>query len=112
METKHIIALLVFLAVGSTGLFLTLVSQRMRDAALFLVTFGAVITDRMDVNFLGEFWYRGTSRGIEVSLIDLAAWGLLIATVLLPRYGGGRWYWPAGFGLMTLYFVYCGLSVA
>src|SRR6266487_1058427 len=98
METKHIIALLVLLAVGSTGLFLTLVSQRMRDAALFFVAFGAVITDRMDVNFLGENWYRGTSRGIELSVIDLAAWALLTATLLLPRYRDGRWYWPAGLG--------------
>jgi hypothetical protein len=111
METKHIIALLAFLAIGSAGLFLTLVSQRMRDVAMFLLTFGAVITDRMDVNFLGEYWYRGTSRGIEILLIDLAAWGLLVATVLLPRYRSGRWFWPAGLGLMTLYFAYCVVSV-
>ena len=112
METKHIIALLVFMAVGSTGLLFTLLSQRVRDVALFLLVFGAALASRMDVNFLGEYWYRGTSRGIELTLIDLAAWALLIATVLLPRYRGGRWYWPAGLLLMTLYFAYCGFSVA
>jgi hypothetical protein len=73
---------------------------------------GSVVLSRMDVNFLGEYWYRGTSRGIELTLVDIAVWGLLIATVLLPRYRESRWYWPAGLWLMLLYFAYCGFSVA
>jgi hypothetical protein len=113
METKHIIALIIFIAIGSSGLLFTLLSQRVRDAALFLIVLGAVVMGRMDVNFLGEGWYRGTSRGVELTLVDLAAWCLLIATALLPRYRAiGRWYWPAGLGLMTLYFAYCCFSVA
>jgi hypothetical protein len=112
METKHIIALIAFMALGSIGVLFTLLSQRARDAALFFIVFGAVVIGRMDVNFLGEYWYRGTSRGIELTLIDLAAWALLLATVLLPRYRGCRWYWPAGLGLMTLYLAYCAFSVA
>src|SRR5215207_10030777 len=106
METKHIIALLVFTGAGSLGMLFTLLSQKVRDAALFFIVFGAVIVGRMDVNFLGEYWYRGTSRGIELTLLDIAAWGLLVATILLPRYPGGRWYWPAGLGLMVAYFAY------
>ena len=111
METKHIIALIVFMAAGSLGVLLTLLSQRVRDATLFFLVFGAVLINRMDVNFLGLYWYRGTSRGIEITLLDLAAWALLISTVLLPRYRGARWYWPAGLGLMTLYLGWCGVSV-
>jgi hypothetical protein len=113
METKHIIALIIFMAIGSTGLLLTLLSQKLRDAALFFIVLGAVVMGRMDVNFLGEGWYRGTSRGIELTLVDVAAWCLLIATALMPRYRAqGRWYVPAGLGLMTLYFGYCCFSVA
>lgn len=112
METKHIIALLVFTAAGSLGLLLTLLSQRVRDAALFFLVFGAVIAGRLDVNFLGEYWYRGTSRGIEMTLLDVATWGLLASTLVLPRYAGMRWYWPAGLGLMAVYFGYCCFSVA
>src|SRR5262245_53934603 len=111
METKHILALVVFMAAGSLGVLLTLLSQRLRDAALFFLVFGAVLTNRMDVNFHGLDWYRGASRGIELTMIDLAAWALLISTVLLPRYRDGRWYWPAGVGLMSLYFAYCCASV-
>lgn len=112
METKHIIASLVFVVLGSIGVVLTLLSQRIRDAALFFVVFGAVIINRMDVNFFGEYWYRGTSRGVELSLIDLAVWGLLLATILVPRYRGGRWFWPGGLGVMMIYFGYCAASVA
>src|SRR5687768_6457579 len=108
METKHIIALIIFMAIGSTGLLLTLLSQKIRDAALFFMVLGAVVMGRMDVNFLGEGWYRGTSRGIELTLVDVAAWCLLIATALIPRYRAeGRWFVPAGLGLMTVYFGYC-----
>src|SRR5437773_5178091 len=103
METKHILASIVLLAAGSTILLATLLWQRMRDFALFFLTFGSALISRMDVNFLGEYWYRGSSRGIEVSLIDLAAVSLLVATVLLPRYRDCRWLWPAGFLPMALY---------
>ena len=112
METKHIIALIVFIAAGSVGMLFTLLSQRVRDLALFFLVLGAVMMGRMDVNFLGEYWYRGTSRGIELTLVDIAAWGLLASTLLLPRYRGWRWYFPAGLGLMALYFAYCCVSVA
>lgn len=89
METKHILALIIFMALGSIGVLCTLLSQRARDAALFFMVLGAVMMGRMDVNFFGEACYRGTSRGVEMTLVDLAAWSLLIATVLLPRYRGG-----------------------
>jgi O-antigen ligase len=111
METKHIIALAAFVALGSLGIVVTLLWQKARDAALFFVVFGAALMARMDVNFLGEYWYRGTSRGIELTLVDLAAFGLLVATVLVPRYRTGRWFSPAGIWLMTLYLLYCGASV-
>lgn len=111
IETKHILGLIFILAAGGAGLFLTLVFQRLRDVALFLFLACAVVIEKMNINFVGQFWYRGTSRGIEVSLIDVIPLCLLIATLLLPRYRRGRFYWPASFGLMLVYFAYCGVSV-
>ncbi len=111
IETKHILALIIFVAFGSTGLFLTLISQRARDIALFGFVFGAVLIEKMNVTFLGQYWYRGTSRGIEISAIDMVPLCLLVATLLLPRYPRGRFYWPAGLGLMLVYFGYCCVSV-
>lgn len=112
IETKHILALILFVAFGSAGFFLTLVSQRMRDIALFGLTFGAVLIERMNVTFLGEYWYRGTSRGFELSAIDIVPLCLIVATVLLPRYERGRFYWPAGLGFMIAYFAFCCVNVA
>jgi hypothetical protein len=98
-------------AFGSAGFFATLLSQRIRDIALFVLMCGAVVVTRMDVTFMGMFWYRGTSRGIEISALDVLPACLLVATLLLPRYPRGRFYWPASLGLMLVYFVYCCVSV-
>ncbi len=111
IETKHILALIFLVALGSAGFFATLISQRVRDVALFFLVFGAVLIQKMDVTFAGVYWYRGTSRGIEISAWDIAPLCLLIATLLLPRYERGRFYWPAGLGLMLLYCGYCTASV-
>jgi hypothetical protein len=111
IETKHLVALIILIGFGSLSLLLTLISQRMRDVALFGLVFGAVLIEKMNVTFLGTFWYRGTSRGIEISALDVVPLCLLIATLLLPRYERGRFYWPASLGLMLLYFAYCCVSV-
>jgi hypothetical protein len=111
IETKHILALVILLAFGSAGIFATLISQRLRDAALFFLVFGAVLMEKMDVTFLGQYWYRGTSRGIEVSALDIAPICLIFATLLLPRFRP-RLFWPASFGLMLVFFGYCCVSVA
>lgn len=108
METKHLFALILLVGLGSAGLLATVFSQRLRDAAFFLVLFGAVFVRKfMDVTFGGEFWYRGTIRGFEVTALDLFAWCVLAGTLLAPRYPGRRWFWPAGCGMLGLYFLYC-----
>lgn len=111
IETKHILALIILVAFGSAGFFATLIWQRVRDVALFFLVFGAVLIQKMDVTFAGIYWYRGTSRGIEVSALDIAPLCLLVATLLFPRYPRGRFYWPASLGLMLVYFGYCFASV-
>ncbi len=112
METKEIVALLALLVLGGASTLLTTVSQRARDAVFFLLVAGAVLTERMDVNFFGEYWYRGTTRGVEISLLDVLAISLLVGTWLAPRYPGRRAYWPASLGAMLLYFLYCAASLA
>ena len=111
METKHYIALIVLVALSCGTVLLTLFSQRLRDLAFFAMVAGAVLSERFDVNFLGEYWYRGTSRGIGVSLIDVLALGILAATLISPRYPRRSWFIPAGFFLYLAYFAYCIFSV-
>src|SRR5262245_49049419 len=96
----------------SIGVCLTCVSERARDAAFFLLTMGMVLNDRLDINFLSREWYRGTTRGFEFSFVDILAISLVISSILIPRAGEKRCYWPASLGLMLLYFCYGIFSVA
>jgi len=111
METKDFIALGLLLVATVVGIGVTCVSFRARDLAFFFIVTGAVITHKLDVNFLSHFWYRGTTRGLEISFVDVLAISVLVSSFLFPRPGMARWYWPASLGLLLLFLGYAGLSV-
>jgi len=111
MELKHLIALTLLVVAATGGLFVTVYWQRSRDIAFFFLVSAAVVTDRLDVHFFSMEWYRGTTRGIEISLLDVLAFCLLASTWLAPRYRGPRAYWPLGLGLMLLFCFYAAFSV-
>lgn len=110
METKHLLSLIVMVTVVPAMVLMATVSYRLRELMFFALVAGGVIV--IDVNFFGEYWYRGTSRGLEVSLADLLAWAVLIGTLVMPRYPGPRWIRPAGLWLMVLYLLYCCYSLS
>lgn len=111
METKQILALIILLVLSCGSVTLALFSHRVRAVMFFLLVFGTIYTERMDVNFFGDYWYRGTSRGIEISLLDVLTLSLLVSELLAPRYRERRWFWPVGLGLLVLYGTYCFASV-
>jgi len=111
MELKDLIALPLLALATFAGILLASFSQRLRDAAFFLMVFGTAITERLDVNFLSRYWYRGTSRGFEFTFVDVLAISILAASFFVPRYGARRWYWPAGLAFMGLYALYAIFSV-
>ena len=112
MDFTHILALILIMGATCAGVWITTVFPRTRDLAFFTLVAGAVLTERMDVNFFGDYWYRGTTRGVEVSLLDIMAFCLLVSSWLAPReQDRPRWHWPAGLGFMLLYFAYCLFSV-
>jgi uncharacterized membrane protein len=65
----------------------------------------------MDVNFFSEAWYRGTTRGLEVTLIEMLAFGLLFGCWFGRRGRDRRPFWPGSLGLMLLYLAYACVSV-
>jgi hypothetical protein len=113
METKHLIGL-VLIAFGILGGSLcACFSLRARDAMFFLLVTTRVITDRLDIHFVSLEWYRGTTRGFEVSAIDVLAVSLLAGLLLGRRSSPSpRWFWPASLGFLILYFLYGCFSVA
>ena len=111
MELKHLVAFCLIVAAIPVGAALASFSQRARDAAFLAMTFGSAITDKLDVDFFSRYWYRGTTRGFEFTLVDVLAISILLSSLLVPRPGQSRWFWPASLGAITLYFLYCCLSV-
>lgn len=112
MASKDLIGLtLVLFAIVAVTLTCC-VSRRARDVAFFLMTALAAVSDKLDINFDSHYWYRGTTRGFEYSVMDVLAVGVLAGSVLFPRPGEKRWFWPAGLGFMLLYFAYAGANVA
>src|SRR5437588_12810027 len=112
MTLKHLLGLLLIsLAVPGVCLVTTF-SRRARNVAFFLMLAGWVVTDRMDIHFFSYDLYRGSTRGIELSLLDILGLGVLVGQLLHPPPGQRRWFWPASLGFMLFYLLYCCFSVA
>lgn len=107
LETKDLVGLLL-LPLGS--LFVTLVllfRPQLRLAALFLLAAGLPACGMFDLNIYSAYWYRGTTRGFEVTIFDTVALGMLFASLIAPRGNQRRWFWPASLGFMLVYLAYC-----
>jgi len=112
MENRHLIALFVLVCSVSFGTLATCLSQRLRDAAFFMMVTLAAVTEYMNVNFVSRDWYRGTTCGFEVSFVDALSISLLASAILRPREGEERFYWPKSFGWMIFYFLFAAFCVA
>jgi len=112
LESKDLIGLLLLL-MGTVAMTAVLLFwPRLRLAAFFIMAAGVAATARFDLNIMSAYWYRGTSRGFEVTLFDVFALGLLFSSLLSPRADAPRWYWPKGLGLMLIFLLYCiGITV-
>lgn len=106
METKDYVALLLLTAALFGGITVTSVSRRARDAAFFAMIALAVVADRLDVNFFSRYWYRGSTRGVEISFVDIIAMSVFVSSFLFPARGHSRWRWPAGLGMVLLFLFY------
>jgi hypothetical protein len=111
MDKKDLIGLALLLCGACGGILLTCLSQRIRDVFFFLMVTLSAVTELVDINFASRDWYRGTTRGFEVSLVDVISLSLLVSAVVRPRTGEKRWFWPASLGLMLFYFFYAAFCV-
>lgn len=112
METKHLLALVLLAGATAAATVGTLVSRRLRDLAFLAVVAGSVLADRGDINLWGEYWYRGTSRGIGLSMIDGLAFAVLAGCWLAPHHPRRKGFRPAGVVLFLAYFAYAAVSAA
>ena len=112
MEQKYIFAAILLVGSGFAGILLATFSQRIRDVFFFLMVTVSAMTERFDVNFFGREWYRGTTYGVEISIVDVFAISVLISMLLRPGVGERRWFWPASLGTMVLFLLFSAVCVA
>jgi hypothetical protein len=110
LETKDLVGMLLFPAAAIAITFALLILPQLRQLCLFGMIAGLPICSLFDINIFSAYWYRGTTRGFELTLFDAIALGLLISSLISPRGDQRRWYWPASLGLMLIYLAYCVAS--
>ena len=79
---KYLVFLIAFMGVLPLGYILTLNRKFMRLAFL-AVLLPVMMFNQVSINFFSHETYRGTSRGMEVSLIYLIAAAMLIGMLIL-----------------------------
>jgi hypothetical protein len=112
METKDIFGLTLLgvatlASIGAASLW-----PKARDFMLFGLVAGTVLSEKVDINFFSHYWYRGTTRGFEFTLLDTLAVGLLVSAVWVPRDQRQPCFWPGSLGVLISYFLFGCFSVA
>ncbi len=112
MEIKYIIFLAGSAVAVPAGTIAALNMPRLRDFFFFAMIAGTIVTNTLDINFVSREVYRGSSRGIEISFVDILALIVLGCACMGPKIGPRRFFWPPSLALMILYFFYCCFSIA
>src|ERR1043166_7264522 len=104
MTIKALFGLTIVPAAFLAGAVLACLSKKIRDLFFVLLVVLTPLIERLDVNFVSRDFYRGTSLGFEVSILHILAFGLLAGSILAPRRGQTRAFWPPSLGFMLLLF--------
>lgn len=112
MTTAHAVALLLIPPLTLAGAVAASGSRLVRDVFFFAMLSLAVVAERMEVNFFSEAWYRGTTRGLQVTLVEMLAFGLLFGCWSGRGDQARRRFWPGSLGLMLLYLACGAVSLA
>jgi hypothetical protein len=111
MSPAHMVALGLAPLLTILGAVAATWSRRVRDIFFFAMVSLAVVAERMEVNFYSQAWYRGTTRGIQITLVEMLAFGLLVGCWVGRRGLERRRFWPGSLGLILLLFAYAVFSV-
>lgn len=76
---------------------------------LFIAVFLTHENYRLSINFFPDEFYRGTARGIEVTIADMCFWALFLALLLTYRLRVRLI--PVGGWLFLAYLFWCSLSI-
>lgn len=116
-EYKYIIFLIGSAVCVPVGILVASQWRKFHDFVFMFLVFGTCMPSGLfgfptDINFLSREWYRGTTRGVEVSYLDLLAIILLVSSVAVRSKEGRKLFWPPSLALLLAYFAWCLCSVA
>lgn len=111
MDEIYLIFLLGSTLILPLGVMAACSSKRVLDLVFVLLVFGTSQPDALfgfpaDINFLSREWYRGTTRGIEVSYLDFLSVILLIASRYWCRKEGIPNLKPPSYNYLKAYFLW------
>ena len=101
---KYLIFFITFMGVLPLGYILTLNNKFMRYA-FFGVCLPVMMFNQVSINFFSHEAYRGTSRGMEVSLVYLIALAMIIGMLIL--YQKKAIFPDFGSKIYLVYFLLC-----
>lgn len=101
-ELKYFIFFAVLLVGVPVGYFLALRYQWIEKLVFFLFVF--FTCEMVDINFVSMETYRGTSKGFEFGMVDIAMYIILLLSVHRAPVYGIRWL-PPGSVLYLIYFL-------
>ena len=91
-ESKYIIFVVASIVCVPTGILLASNYRKIHDFVFMFLVFGTCMPESLmglptDINFFSREWYRGSTRGIEISYLDLLAIILLFSSLSFGRAG-------------------------
>jgi O-antigen ligase len=117
-EYKYLIFIVGSAVCVPVGILLASQWRRFHDFIFMFLVFGTCMPAGLfgfptDINFLSREWYRGSTRGIEISYLDLLAVVLLVSSIAVRQKEGRKLFiWPPTYTLLVIFFGWCALNVA
>lgn len=115
-EYKYLIFLIGSVLCVPAGILIASQWRKFNDFIFVFLVFGTCMPSGLfgfptDINFLSREWYRGTTRGIEISYLDLLAIILLVGSIAMRNREGKAFFRPPTLILLLLYFFWCSINV-
>ena len=107
-ELKYLVFFVVLIVGVPTGYMLALKYKWIEKLVFFLFIF--FTCEMVDINFVSMETYRGTSKGFEFGMVDIAMYILLLLSFKRAKQYNIEWF-PPGAILYILYFLCSLISI-
>lgn len=116
MGDKYLIFLFGALVILPMGILIARSNRLALNLVFFALVFATTQPETLfglptDINFFSLEWYRGSTRGIEISYLDFIVLILLFASRAARAREGIRYVRPPSYGFLKAYFIWALLTV-